>query len=151
MNETPDRTATAARDTALATRARTLFRDACDATDAASARRLAQARRAALAIRGTRHHVHAAWLAPLAGAAACCAFVVGIVWLQPTAHVASATASRSATPRAAAVPSVASAGGGDAVASEVDSDQMDLVQHLDFYRWLATQPALAAEHAGSGQ
>ena len=156
MNDTSDHTATTARDAALANRARGVFRDACDATDVVSARRLAQARRAALATRATPHRVHVSWLAPLAGAAACCAFVVGMVWLQPNTRVAPTTAHRSvATVPTASVAAIAAitpiASGGDDVATEVDNGQMDMVQNLDFYRWLATQPTLAAAHVGSGQ
>ena len=156
MNDTSDHTATAARDAAFANHARGVFRDACDATDAASARRLAQSRRAALATRATPHRGHVSWLAPLAGAAACCAFVIGMVWLQPNTRVTSTAANRSVatapTATVAAITPVAStSGGGDDVATEVDNGQMDMVQNLDFYRWLATQPTLATAHVGSGQ
>lgn len=121
-------------DDDVVSHARGIFRTACESTDSYHALRLGLARRKAL--QSTRSPARV-W-APLGGAAvACCALVVGVLMLYP--------GNRTATlPAATAAPSV---GTGPASVieeiPEVGSNQMDMVQDLDFYRWLAAQPAVA--------
>lgn len=123
-------------DNEVEPRARTLFKTACENTDSYHALRLGLARRKALDAGSKRH---ATWLwAPLAGGAvACCALVVGLALLRPGAP---------ATPRTAIAPSAPIAMGqadGAEELPELGSAQTDMVQDLDFYRWLAAQPTVA--------
>jgi hypothetical protein len=83
------------------------------------------------------------WM-PLAGAAACCALVAGI-WLHPAAQI-----TPPATTIASSVPITASQDNDDALVPEVGSSQMEMVQDLDFYRWLAAQPGVASAAAAGG-
>lgn len=138
MNAANDKPASALpHDDAIASRARAIFRNACANTDSYHALRLGLARRKALHAR-TRHPGVHVW-APLAGGAiACCALVVGVVMMRPGARtapvvgiVASAPASQGSIENTDDIPVIA-------------SNQMDMVQDLDFYRWLATQPADAS-------
>lgn len=122
-------------DVALAARARVVFRHACEGTDSYHALRLSMARRRAL--NAPRHSVALRLWAPLAGAAACCALVVGIVWTRPTFHAAATTI---ASPVATTEPE-----------PEVGSSQMDIAQNLDFYRWLAAQPSVASAPSDTGR
>ena len=131
-------------DDEVAARARAIFRTACEQTDSYHALRLGLARRKAMGA-GTPHGALKVW-APLAGAAACCALVAGVVWLHPVGRL------QPASPIAAAAPAVAGQSDADEVIPEIGSNQMEVVQDLDFYRWLAAQPAMAsAAPAASGR
>lgn len=136
-------------DDEITARARTLFRTACEQADSYHTLRLGLARRKAVNA-GSAHRALKVW-APLAGAAACCALVVGVVWLQPAGRL------QPSSPTATATPAVFNQGGptqsdADEAIPEVGSNQMEVVQDLDFYRWLAAQPAMAsAAPAGSGR
>ena len=131
-------------DDEVAARARVIFRTACEQADSYHTLRLGLARRKAVNA-GSAHRGLKVW-APLAGAAACCALVVGVIWLHPAGRL------QPSSPIAAAVPAVSNQGDGDEAIPEVGSNQMDVVQDLDFYRWLAAQPAMAsAAPAGSGR
>lgn len=127
-------------DDAVAARARSVFRTACENTDSYHALRLGLARRKAL--HATRSSARL-W-APLGGAAvACCALVVGVLVMHPGNHGTSLPA-----------PAAAAVGAGPASVieeiPEVGSNQMEMVQDLDFYRWVATQPTVAAASSGNG-
>ncbi|MDE2272537.1 MAG: hypothetical protein KGJ94_11240 [Xanthomonadaceae bacterium] len=128
-------------DAAIASRARAVFRDACEHADSYHALRLGLARRKSLNARGS-HAAVRVWL-PLAGAAACCA-VVAAAWLHPATRIRAGATSTIAS----SAPIVASQDVSDELIPEVGSSQMEMVQDLDFYRWLAAQPDVAA--AGSG-
>lgn len=123
-------------DDEIASRARALFRTACEQADSYHTLRLGLARRKAVNA-GPAHRAVKVW-APLAGAAACCALVVGVVWLQPVNRL------QPSSPVAAAAPAVSTQGDADEAIPEVGSDQIEVVQDLDFYRWLAAQPAMAS-------
>ncbi|TAM99466.1 MAG: hypothetical protein EPN40_05235 [Rhodanobacteraceae bacterium] len=129
-------------DDEIEVRARAIFRNACESTDSYHALRLGLARRKALNA-GAGHTAMRMW-APLAGAAACCALVVGVLWMRPVAHVISDTGV------ASSAPIVTGHSENDEFAPEVSGNQMELVQNLDFYRWLATQPTVASASAGDG-
>lgn len=124
-------------DNEVESHARAIFRNACENTDSYHALRLGLARRKALHAR-TSHSRARLW-APLAGGAvACCALVVGVALLRPASPIASDTEAMASAPVAAGalenaedIPVIA-------------SNQMEMVQDLDFYRWLATQPVTAA-------
>lgn len=129
------------RDDEIEFRARAIFRNACEGVDSYHTLRLGLARRRALAA-GSRHPALRAW-APLTGVAACCALALGVVWMRPTPHVTPGT-------------SVASSAAGqndedEVVIPEVSSEQMEMVQNLDFYRWLAAQPSVASSPSGGGR
>ena len=124
---------TANRITRSRSRGQRRFRNACQQTDSYHALRLGLARRKALNGVAARSALRL-W-APLAGAVACCALVIGVVWLRPGDRL------QASPPIATAMPAVASQG--DAI-PDVGSSQMEVVQDLDFYRWLAAQPAMAA-------
>lgn len=129
-------------DDEVASRARAIFRTACEQADSYHTLRLGLARRKAVNA-GPAHRALKVW-APLTGAAACCALVVGVVWLRPSGRL------QPSSPIAAATPALPSQSDADEAIPEVGSDQMDVVQDLDFYRWLAVQPAMAsAAPAGS--
>ena len=135
LNPMPD-------DDEVASRARAIFRTACEQADSYHVLRLGLARRKAVNA-GSTHRALKVW-APLAGAAACCALVVGVVWLQPAGKL------QSSSPMATAAPALSSQSDADEAIPEVGSNQMEVVQDLDFYRWLAAQPAMAsATPAGS--
>lgn len=122
-------------DDEVASRARTLFRTACEQTDSYHALRLGLARRKAIHAATTRRALKA-W-ASFAGVAACCALVAGVVWLHPMDKPE--TASSIAT-----TPSTVTQGDADEVIPDLGSNQMEVVQDLDFYRWLAAQPTMAS-------
>ncbi|MGH8183289.1 MAG: hypothetical protein ACREPH_06500 [Rhodanobacteraceae bacterium] len=122
--------------------ARAIFRNACEGTDSYHALRLGLARRKAL-VAGTRNHAFKVW-APVAGAAACCMLVAGMVWMRPVNR-----ASPVATSVATSAPIVVGQNDEDENLPEVGSTQMEVVQNLDFYRWLATQPSVASASGGS--
>lgn len=123
----------------VVSRARTIFRSACNNTDSYHTLRLGLARRRALNALEKRSPLRV-W-APLAGiATACCALAIGIVFLRSAvvpavgpSHVAASAAAVASQPES-----------GDDVIPDVDSGQMEMVQNLDFYRWLASQPAVTA-------
>lgn len=127
-------------------RARAVFKQACKGADSYHTLRLGLARRKALNAGPARL---ATWLwAPLAGGAvACCALVIGLTVLHPFAG--SQPATTAATDMSSA-PIVASANGGTEAAVDLDSTQVDMVQNLDFYRWLAAQPDNAPAASGGG-
>lgn len=128
-------------DDAVAARARSIFRTACENADSYHTLRLGLARRKALQARRSPARV---W-APLGGAAiACCALVVGVLMLRPGGRNAALPVTAPSTPVAAGPASVIEE------IPEVSSNQMDMVQDLDFYRWLATQPAVAAASGRGG-
>ncbi len=129
-------------DDAVEARARAIFRSACDGTDSYHALRLGLARRKVLNA-GTGRSALRVW-APLAGAAACCVLAVGVVWMHPVSRV---------VPDTGAAPSAPIAAGQneeDELAPEVSSNQMEMMQNLDFYRWLAAQPTVASAPTGDG-
>jgi len=131
-------------DDEVASRARAIFRTACEQADSYHTLRLGLARRKAVNA-GSAHRALKVW-APLAGAAACCALVIGVVWLHPANRL------QPSSPIAMATPAVSSQGDADEAIPDVASNQMEVVQDLDFYRWLAAQPAMAsATPAGSGR
>lgn len=130
-------------DAAVESRARVVFRNACDNADSYYALRLGLARRRALDARATRSAARR-W-APLAGAAvACCALLVAVVLVRPDFRNASATRAAASAPIAAVQDDA-----GDEL-PEIGSSEMEIVQDLDFYRWLAAQPAGSAP-AGHGR
>jgi hypothetical protein len=144
MNNTPHNTFDQRpRDAEMAARAQAIFTGACDNIDSYYVRRLDLARRQA--VHGTAAHSALRMWAPLAGAAACCVLVVGVVWMRPASQVAPAP--RVTTEIAGAPSTVTDA----AAAVDVGSGQADMVQDLDFYRWLATQPAVAMAPGASGR
>ena len=131
-------------DEEVASHARTIFRTSCEQTDSYHTLRLGLARRKAVNA-GSAHRALKVW-GPLAGAAACCALVAGVVLLHPVGRL------QPSSPIAAAVPAGSSPGDADEAIPEVGSNQMEVVQDLDFYRWLAAQPAMAsAAPVGSGR
>lgn len=120
-------------DAEVESRARELFRDACAHADSYHTLRLGLGRRKALNA-GRSRLTPALWLPVAGGAAACCALAFALAWQLPFG---------SGTPPAPAsqpaVAAVAADGAPGDMALEVGSSQMDLVQNLDFYRWLADQ------------
>jgi hypothetical protein len=130
-------------DGEIAARAQAIFTGACDSIDSYHARRLDLARRQA--VHGTATRSALRMWAPLAGAAACCVLVIGVVWMRPASQVAPAPRVTTEIPGAPlTVPDAAAA-------VDVGSGQADMVQDLDFYRWLAAQPAVAMAPGASGR
>lgn len=132
MNETePGNFNTLRSDDEVVSRARTIFEDACAHIDARRARDLRVARERALDARPGRRRPAPAWVPLAGGAVACCALAVGAMWMHPTFTGA----------RQQGVAPVPVAGqAADAVAlPDMDGNQMDIAQDLDFYRWLASQ------------
>jgi hypothetical protein len=137
FNELPD-------DSKVESRARGIFRTACEHADPYYALRLGLARRKAVNA-GAKPHALRVW-APLTGAAACCALALGAVWMHPLRQASPAATSVSSAPIANAEPLDSQ----EDLPPEIDSGQMEMVQDLDFYRWLASQPAVAsAAHRSS--
>lgn len=133
-------------DLEIESRARAIFRAACEGTDSRHAAQLGSARRKALVSATSRQPLR--WLAPLAGSAvACCALAIGIVVLRPAAPsqglAMTAPASTATAPSSGARPLANAADEPD-----VASNQMDMVQNLDFYQWLAAQPTVASVSGG---
>ncbi|MGH8151188.1 MAG: hypothetical protein ACREPF_00455 [Rhodanobacteraceae bacterium] len=127
-------------DAEIESRARAIFRSACEGTDSYHALRLGLARRRALAARARRPAL-GIW-APLVGATACCAIVAGVLWMHPVGLLA---------PGAGNSPPTASAAGArddEDVTPEIGSSQMELVENLEFYRWFAAQPTMASVRPG---
>lgn len=141
MNTQPQKpTPTRLDDAAIAARARGIFRTACENADSYHTLRLGLARRKAL--QASRSPVRL-W-APLGGAAvACCVLAVGVLMLHPGNRAAP-------LPTAGALPVAAGPGSVIEEIPEVGSNQMEMVQDLDFYRWLATQPNVAAASGRNG-
>lgn len=143
MNKVPENTIRELPgDAAIESRARAIFRSACENVDSYHALRLGMARRKALHT-GTTSPASRMW-APLAGAVACCVLIVGVVWMHPE---------RQMDPTAAEVssaPAMASGGidSSEEITPEIGSTRMEMVQDLDFYRWLATQPTVATSRGG---
>lgn len=132
------------RDADVESPARAIFHAACDNTDSYHALRLATARRKALDCAAARPAFRL-W-APLAGAAmACCALAVGVVMMRPVPP-----ASVPANAPSAATITLAQPEATDELPA-VGSNQMEMVQDLDFYRWLATQPGVVTATAGGSR
>jgi hypothetical protein len=129
-------------DDEIATRARAIFQTACEQADSHHTLRLGMARRKATNA-GSARATLKVW-APLAGAAACCALVAGVVWLHPVNRL------QRSSPIAAATHAIPDQDDADDAIPDVNSNQMDVVQDLDFYRWLAAQPAMAAATPAAG-
>ncbi len=110
---------------ALAARARALFEEASAHIDAATLRRLDQARRAA-ATPAVRRHRLLPVLVP-AGALAAAALAFAVIW-----H-----------PLRRAPPADVTVSGTVGLVAGADSHEMEMAQNLDFYDWLASQPAPA--------
>jgi hypothetical protein len=137
MNKLPENTIDALPgDAEIESRSRAIFKNACENTDSYHALRLGMARRKAAHV-GAARVTSRVW-APLASAVACCALVIGVVWMNPARQTAPAATAMSSTPIAtgSAAP--------EETTPEIGSTQMEMVQDLDFYRWLATQPAVAS-------
>ena len=129
-------------DAEIELRSRAIFRNACENTDSYHALRLGMARRKAVHA-GAARPASRMW-APLASAAACCALVLGVVWMNPARQIGPATTALSSTPVATGSDTP------EEIPPEIGSTQMEMVQDLDFYRWLAAQPAVAsARNRGS--
>jgi hypothetical protein len=136
-------------DDEIASRARAIFHTACEQADSYHTLRLGMARRKATNA-GSAHTRFKVW-APLAGAAACCALVVGVVWLHPVNRLQPSSPIAAAMPASSNPDELGQSDADDAI-PDVNSNQMEVVQDLDFYRWLAAQPAMAsATPAGSGR
>lgn len=120
-------------DTDITTRARRLYRELGPRVEPATAARLRAARRTALEKAPSRARRHIRWMVP-AGAFAMAALAVLVNW-QPF-HGDTRPA-----------PSVASGGATADQLLPPDADQTDpaLYQDMDFYAWLADQPAVASQ------
>lgn len=127
------------RDAEIESRAHAIFHDACTATDSYHSLRLGHARRNAL-VAGRPHRAMKVW-APLAGAAACCALVVGVVWMHPVTRVSPSASAPSSTVIAGQIDS-------DDATLDVGSSQVEMVQNLDFYRWVASQQTVSSPTQG---
>jgi hypothetical protein len=128
-------------DDEIASRAHAIFQTACEQADSYHTLRLGMARRKAMHA-GSAHAAFKVW-APLAGAAACCALVAGVVWLHPVSRLQPSSPVAVVAP-AGSAQSGPDQGDADDVIPDVNSNQMEVVQDLDFYRWLAAQPVMAA-------
>ncbi len=106
-------------------RARTLYQEAGERVDAASLRSLDATRRA---LRNTTAPARRRLLPVLvpAGAMLAAALTLAVVWRPPHAPTASAP-----------VPTAA------ALVAGADGHELEMAQNLDFYAWLANQPAPA--------
>ncbi|MGH8216073.1 MAG: hypothetical protein ACREPZ_10325 [Rhodanobacteraceae bacterium] len=120
-------------------RARAVFKSACEGTDSYHALRLGLARRKTLNA-GAGQHLAGFWAALAGTAIACCALAVGLVWMHPARQMGPAASVASSSAPIAAEP----ADSEEAGVPEIGSSQMEMVQDLDFYRWVATQPAAAS-------
>lgn len=126
-------------------RARAIFRNACENADSYHTLRLGLARRKAVNAGAARSRVRI-W-APLAGTVACCALVAGVLWMRPAARVApTANIVASSTPIASGQQAES-----EDLTPELGSSQTEMVQDLDFYRWLASQPAVASARNGGAR
>lgn len=140
MNEIPDKTINSLpTDAEVASRARAIFKTACEEADSYHTLRLGLARRKALNA-GAGRRLAGFW-APLAGTAvACCALAIGVVWIHPARQVGPAAGVVATSGPIVAEP----ADSEEAGVPEIGSSQMEMVQDLDFYRWVASQPAVAS-------
>ena len=129
-------------DDEVIARARTLFKSACENTDSYHALRLGLARRKALNA-GPRHRFGGFWTALAGTAVACCVLTLGAVWMRAGGQGGQAAASASTH----AAITAESAGHQQAGGPAIGNGQMEMVEDLAFYRWLASQPALGS--AGS--
>ncbi len=111
-------------------RLRALYRRAADPVDTATAARLAEARRRALEAAERPRLVR--WLMPM-GAVAACLLAVVVIW---------PSAPRGPGPATPTTSSVASSAD-STLPPDPDSADPALYQDLDFYAWLADQPAAA--------
>lgn len=122
-------------------RARALFRTSCENADSYHTLRLGLARRKALNAGPSQRSLRV-W-APLAGAAAaCCALVIAVVLVRPAPRPVVPAQVAASTPIAAQPTESADD------LPEVGSNQQEMVQDLDFYRWLAAQPTVATAQGG---
>jgi len=121
------------RDALIARRARTLYREASQQLDPATAGRLRAARRQALDSINAKPRRAARWLIPT-GAFAAVAFALVLVW-QPMSHAPTITDSHtvSATDQSADVD--------NDLPPDADKTDPNLYQNLDFYGWLAANNA----------
>lgn len=127
-------------DAEVISRARAIFKSACEEADSYHTLRLGLARRKALRAGGAGHRLAGFWAALAGTAIACCALAVGVVWMHPVRHPGSSAGIVSTgTPIAAEA-----ADSEEADTPEIGSSQMEMVQDLDFYRWVASQPAVAS-------
>lgn len=151
MNKVPENSlAGLPDDHDVAARARAIFRAACEGTDSYHALRLGQARHKALEA-GTRPAWITRWIAPLAGGAvACCALAVGLVALRPATPAGTNTAIAASSSGPLAAPQASGVAGDPDDTPDVTSNQTDMVQNLDFYRWLAEQPTVASVSRAGG-
>lgn len=142
MNKVPENTIRELPgDAAIESRARAIFRNACENTDSYHALRLGMARRKAAHV-GAARPASRMW-APLAGAAACCALALGVVWMHPERQIAPAATAVSSAPAI-----TDDVGVQEEIIPEIGSTRMEMVQDLDFYRWLAAQPTVATSRGG---
>ena len=142
MNKVPENTIREVPgDAEIESRARAIFKHACENTDSYHALRLGMARRKATHV-GAARPASRMW-APLAGAAACCVLVIGVVWMDPAHRIGPAATAVSSAPAV-----TDDAGAQEEITPEIGSTQMEMVQDLDFYRWLAAQPTAAASRGG---
>lgn len=123
--------------------ARAKFRAACDSTDSYHALRLGLARRRALNA-GAPRFAPRVWVPWAGGAVACCALAIGLFWLHP---IAQPRVVQTAPPG----PVVHTARGDADDTLAIGSSQMEMVEDLDFYRWLASQQDMRAPGGGSVQ
>lgn len=147
MSKNPDKTFNDLPANAeVVSRARAIFKTACDEADSYHTLRLGLARRKALHA-GAGRRLAGFW-APLAGTAiACCALAIGMVWMYPAWHAGPAPGVVSTNAPIAADPVDSE----EASAPEIGSSQMEMVQDLDFYRWVASQPAVASAPSRSSR
>lgn len=122
---------------AFQTRIRALYQCTADEIDTATAARLREARRKALAARRGLHLGR--WLFPL-GAVAACLLAVVVIWPSTPRHPATTS------PQAVS----ASAGDSDDTALPPDPDNNDpaMYQDMDFYAWLADQSHATSKQRG---
>lgn len=132
----PSESKTLPGDAEVESRSRAIFRNACERTDSYHALRLGMARRKAAHV-GAARPAARMW-APLPSAAACCALVIGVVWMHPARQIGPAATAVSSTPVTTGSDTP------EEITPEIGSTQMEMVQDLDFYRWLAAQPAAAS-------
>ncbi len=145
MNRVPENTISELPgDAEIESRARAIFKSACENTDSYHALRLGMARRKAAHV-GAARPASRMW-ASLAGAAACCALVLGVVWMNPARQIGPAATAASSAPAV-----TDDVGVQEVITPEIGSTQMEMVQDLDFYRWLAAQPSVASTSRGGSR
>lgn len=138
MNEMPDNTFKGLPDDVeVASRARAIFKAACEEADSYHTLRLGLARRKALHA-GARHSTLGMW-ASVTGVVACCALVAGVAWMHSPR-----LANPGVTSLSSAYVAPVQTDDEEEVPPEIGSSQMEMVEDLDFYRWVATQPAVAS-------